>query len=563
MKKSVLFFVLLSAVFLISACEKAEPEHVHLYSGTEYPATCEADGYKEFICECGDSYAEKTEDKLGHLYFWTLESESDGNITEKGECVVCKKTQEKVSNTASYDFSEADTAYFDSVKKTVPQNFVEYCSEDSSKELEAVLAYISENNGKMTNSELCAAAEKITEAVNKLEYKKGGITQIFISSAEEITSDGYISCQIAVVPSAKNETEFFYDSEAKIKVRGNSTALADKKGYNFKLSSKKDMFGFGEAKKWALLANAYDKSLIRNKLALDLQKEMGITYSSESTFADVWVNGVYAGNFQLAESVETGKNRVDIDTDSGDFLLEVENQRVEDGVDYIISPEYGIRFAVNEPESLSDEQKSALYGILGNVEKAIKSGQYSEIEKVIDTESFAAFYVFSEFMKQVDFSFSSTRFYLKNGILYAGPGWDFDLSSGNIEGTYDDYIRYNNENGTGEKTGKSSDGLWAVDFEWYKALLEIPEFRSLVKRTFSKYSDTLQNVYKDNSLGRSRINLLQSEFGSSFNRNYTSAGWSLTEDLGGGKPVTGNYSSCISYLKTWFAERYEYLDKIY
>ena len=80
------------------------------------------------------------------------------------------------------------------------------------------------------------------------------------------------------------------------------------------------------------------------------------------------------------------------------------------------------------------------------METAIKSGDYSSVENVIDTESFATFYVFSEFMKQVDFSYSSTRFYFKDDILYAGPGWDFDLSSGNVSGDYEDYLKYNNEN---------------------------------------------------------------------------------------------------------------------
>ncbi len=57
-----------------------------------------------------------------------------------------------------------------------------------------------------------------------------------------------------------------------IKVRGNSTALADKKAYNITFNKKKDLFGLSSAfdgtgagaKKWSLLANAFDKSLIRN-----------------------------------------------------------------------------------------------------------------------------------------------------------------------------------------------------------------------------------------------------------------------------------------------------------
>ena len=197
------------------------------------------------------------------------------------------------------------------------------------------------------------------------------------------------------------------------------------------------------------------------------------------------------------------------------------------------------------------------------METAIKSGDYSSVEKVIDTESFATFYVFSEFMKQVDFSYSSTRFYFKDDILYAGPGWDFDLSSGNVSGDYEDYLKYNNENGFGENTGKSSDGLWVSSFPWYDALLNYPEFLSLVKNTFSANANILRNVFQDNILGRSKINILQSDFGSSFSRNYASAGWSFSQDIGGGRPVTGNYNDCVDYLRIWFSERYAYLDSKY
>lgn len=566
MKGKIIFgaVFLLLVSFVFSACGSKEEEiHEHSYVAVEYEATCVSDGYVEYSCECGERYTEKTDDKLGHIYFWSLVSEEENEIKEEGKCVRCGDVSEKISNVSSYDYDTADTTYLRYVENEVPLNLSEYCTEDSVAPLSELLSEVADNKGHLKNYELCDYAEKIEQAIDSLQYRGNNITQIFISSEEEITNDDYVSCQIAVVPSDKDETPFIYDALSEIKVRGNSTALADKKGYNFKFSSKNNLFGFGEAKKWSLLANAYDKTLIRNKIALDLAKDMGIEYSPESTFVDVWLNGKFVGNFQLTESIEARDCRVDIDIENGDWLLEIESSRVETDVDYIITPEYGIRFAVNEPENITEEQQREIYDKIGKVETAIKSGDYSSVENVIDTKSFATFYVFSEFMKQVDFSYSSTRFYFKDDILYAGPGWDFDLSSGNVSGDYEDYLKYNNENGFGENTGKSSDGLWVSSFPWYDALLNYPEFLSLVKNTFSANANILRNVFQDNILGRSKINILQSDFGSSFSRNYTSAGWSFSQDIGGGRPVTGNYNDCVDYLRIWFSERYAYLDSKY
>ena len=70
-----------------------------------------------------------------------------------------------------------------------------------------------------------------------------------------------------------------------------------------------------------------------------------------------------------------------------------------------------------------------------------------EIRKYLDIESFVDAFIVQEFFKQVDYATSSTRFYIKDGKLYEGPVWDFDLSSGNCSSSY--YKSYNNVNTTG------------------------------------------------------------------------------------------------------------------
>ena len=51
-----------------------------------------------------------------------------------------------------------------------------------------------------------------------------------------------------------------------IRGRGNSTWQADKKPYKLKLDKSQDLLGMGKNKHWALLANRFDQSLLRNRL---------------------------------------------------------------------------------------------------------------------------------------------------------------------------------------------------------------------------------------------------------------------------------------------------------
>lgn len=388
--------------------------------------------------------------------------------------------------------------------------------------------------------------------------------QIFISSSEEDEiTDEYSPCSIAVVPSDGNETEFVYDASSKIKIRGNSTALATKKPYNIKFSSKKDLCGMGKAKKWALVANAYDKALIRNKIALDLGLDMGVSYTSSSVFVELWVDGEFKGNYQLVENVDVSKSRVDIDVDSGDFLIELEANRSELGTTYVETSEYGIRFAVNEPE---DVDGKIIEKQLDAFEDALASGDWSKVTAIADVKSFVNFYIMSEFVKQVDFNFSSTRFYMKDGILYTGPGWDYDLSMGNVGArVYDDYKLYNNF-GSGTNSNNSWEGLWCTKLKWFEVLMTYPEFRAMVKERFEEVSPILRNVFEANSLGESKIDALLSVYGNSFERNYET--WSITEDdvadsLAVARTPDATFSENVEYLREWLENRYEYLSEVF
>ena len=108
--------------------------------------------------------------------------------------------------------------------------------------------------------------------------------------------------------------ELTLDKELKqIKGRGNSTWTAyPKKPYNIKFDKKTSLLGMPKAKKWTLLANYFDYSLIHTANAFFFAAGFGLPYTSEYRHVDLYVNGNYLGNYFICESVEIGENRIEI-----------------------------------------------------------------------------------------------------------------------------------------------------------------------------------------------------------------------------------------------------------
>ena len=244
-------------------------------------------------------------------------------------------------------------------------------------------------------------------------------------------SDDYVSAQISITDM---DGAVLSDS-CSFKVHGNTTAFdpIPKKAFTFKFAKKKDVLGMGKGKKWFLIANAYDPTLLRNYMAIDFAREMGLEYTSEQKFVELWLDGSYRGCYTLYEPVQEGKDRVNIDIETNDgkkdFLIEYEQLANEVDKKYFTVD--GVRFAVKEPDDTTDDQLAYVSGVMSDIVNVLKSGKREDAERVIDIPSFAKYYLLNEYMKNMDFDMSSVYFYYKDGKLYAGPAWDFDKSSGN------------------------------------------------------------------------------------------------------------------------------------
>ena len=101
------------------------------------------------------------------------------------------------------------------------------------------------------------------------------VPAIYIENVNGLNVTSYVSCTVVAVDAIGGEYDPVADTNATVRIRGNSTSSGPKKPYNIKFSSKTNLFGMGKGKKYCLIANLYDPTLIRNHAAFDFAATSG------------------------------------------------------------------------------------------------------------------------------------------------------------------------------------------------------------------------------------------------------------------------------------------------
>jgi spore coat protein CotH len=427
--------------------------------------------------------------------------------------------------------------------------------------------YVSEVNkivsdDSTTQEEMEKLYHEILEKKASLDFKQGEVARVYIYS-NTAEPWQYSPCKIAVIPAEWDKYSVVCYDDCQIKIRGNSTAGAPKKPYTFKLPEKARLLGMDKGSRWTLLAGMFDKTLMRTQIGFHLAEDLSCPYSSQTTLVEVYYNGEYQGVYDLIEPITDGKGQVDIDKDDNDFIIEIDVNRNDP--QYYFTTGMGLRFKVEQPEDMSDERIAEMKSFFKEMEAAISSGDMSQYEKYIDVDSFVNVYLVMEYTKNLDSNSFSTRFFRKDGILYAGPVWDFDLSSGNVSDKCDEegYRIYLNIRGRGDGSGDSTRGLWYQN-GWFYELFKDPEFVSKVKERYAEVHDILENVYCDNNLGKSQIGGMLETYGDAFKRNYDDTDWDITRQYSSYESTkVMTFDEHVETLTQWFAGRLEYLDSVY
>ena len=258
------------------------------------------------------------------------------------------------------------------------------------------------------------------------------------------------------------------ESAMTMKGRGNSTWKMPKKPYNITLSKKAELIPHVTAKKWSLIANYLDNSLLRNKIAMDLADALGI--GLKTRFVDVWMNGEYLGNYLL-----TPKN--DYDAPDGGYVLESDNYYEHgEGADpqfqlpdmWEIGPITGDEGYYNRitVKDIGDDaadagtDPAAIEAYFLDAWSALRDYDSEDYQNYFDMDSWAKMFLMYEVSKTYD-CYAGSMLMHRDGLtdadkLIAGPAWDYDVSFGrtlhkflvgvsepiqlNAEGWYNDSI---------------------------------------------------------------------------------------------------------------------------
>ena len=216
----------------------------------------------------------------------------------------------------------------------------------------------------------------------------------------------------------------------------------------------------------------------------------------------------------------------------------------EDDVTYLLVDK-GFRFAFKDPEEPTEEQQAYVQEIMDDIVAAIKTGDKAQIEQKIDLPSFAKYYLLNEYLKTFDFERTSVYFYYKDGKLYAGPAWDYDLCAGNA---YPDFSAR-------AKNAADYNGIFA-DKNLYIYLAKYGWFNEMVSEVYRDHYEFIENISADGGF----LDTTYAQYKDVFERNYKEAGWNISKWwLNNYKKPLPTYAANYDYLKDWLDVRNDWM----
>lgn len=265
----------------------------------------------------------------------------------------------------------------------------------------------------------------------------------------------------------------YIDNKCKLKGRGNATWDCEKRPYLLTLSDNGNLLDMGRAKKWVLLANAYDETNLNNKLAFDLASSVGFAWSPECQYVDLYLNGEYRGLYLLTEKIEIHPERLDLSIASGDYLCMLELITRRDELEQYLESYMGRIVEICTSNELSISDREYLSYLVYLLERDVISGEDLKFSKIMDLDSWVRRYLIDEISGNIDSDITSSFFYFSDGKCFAGPVWDYDMAFGNHARNRDPYAFIaKNEKKTPRFSSPYYNALWNND-SFYQRMLEV------------------------------------------------------------------------------------------
>ena len=281
-----------------------------------------------------------------------------------------------------------------------------------------------------------------------------------------------------------------------IRLRGNSTQGFPKKPFAVKLVSKASVLGMPKHKRWVLLANWMDRTMLRNAVALDIAHRVdsayvntkgdytgGIAWSPRGTSVEVIMDGRHVGNYYLCEQIKIDGDRVDIKdciediigdgnanpamADCG-YLLEFDDNY--DEVDKFLTGRCLPCMFKDEVSQYSSEIFNQVKARIEAVEAYLEAGNYETAYNDFDINSVIDYFFIQELTFNDEYKHPKSVYMLidGDGKLTAGPVWDFDWQT---FVNYDQVQAMNSKYGGLHSCRKTNEWLYGASslLEWWQS----------------------------------------------------------------------------------------------
>jgi len=365
---------------------------------------------------------------------------------------------------------------------------------------------------------------------------------------------------------SKDGTKLLTDT-ASTRLRGNASKDFPKKPYRIRFDEKHHVAGSpAKAKKWTLINNYGDKSLMRNMLAFQLSEMMGMPYTPFCTPVDVILNGEYKGCYQLCDQVQIHKDRVDIDeldptattgdALTGGYLFEIDAYAYNEPSNSYFYSSKGTPVTIKSPgeDDILTQQYNYIKTRFNNLESRLYAANYktatASYRELLDLDTFLKHFLVGEMSGNTD-TYWSVYMYKKflNDTIFTGPVWDFDLA-------------FNNDNRIYPVNSKTdwiyrSGGSYAGDMKnFVNRILGDANALSLLKHLWAQARQAGLSAYSLNELTDTYATLLDESQRLNFKR------WNILNTRVHQNPqATGSYAKEVQIVKDYLTARVAWMDK--
>jgi hypothetical protein len=373
-----------------------------------------------------------------------------------------------------------------------------------------------------------------------------------------------------------------YTDNAEISLRGQSTLTMDKHQFTLSFTNSDatdrdvSLLGMPEGDKWVLNGSYFDRSLVRNALALDTARKL-MEWSPRYEFCELLISNDdtvnferdYTGVYLLQERIDRSPHRVNIQkadpryaepsfiiardkTKNGDYIYNSDWSAMNDEFFITVGGRLARRsslVSIYPNIDVTEDYRNKIKSYIDTFEYSLNSKYFDDPETgyraYIDLDSFIQNAAVNEAFFNVDGGEVSTYFYKNmSGKMHAGPIWDFDNTLGNSPLDTDD----------------SPYGVFIVGTSWYNRMFQDPFFSN----AFTLYWRDIRTDELATVTLNSEIDRLIDELGPAAARN-TEKWYSEDADLSGQSWAMRNfpfsYETEIADMKTYMSERLDWLDR--